>query len=47
MGIPTTTHCHPNFSKDGKKIIFGTHSKDGKVSQIGWMDISDIVERER
>ena len=47
MGIPTTTHCHPNFSKDGKKIIFGTHSKDGKVSQIGWMDISDIVEKER
>lgn len=36
-------HTHPNFSMDGNKVIFGLYGEDGKTVQIGWMDVSDLV----
>ncbi len=37
-------HIHPQFSPDGKKVIFGLWSDDKSHSKIGWMDVSDIVD---
>ncbi len=37
-------HTHPNFSRDGKTVIFGLYSEDFSTIRIGWMDISDIVD---
>ncbi len=37
-------HPHPQFSWNGKIAFFGHGSDDFKHSNVGWMDISDIVE---
>lgn len=39
-------HTHPNFSMDGNRVIFGLYADDGKTIQVGWMDISDLVNTE-
>ncbi len=36
-------HIHPQFSPDDQKVIFGLWSEDLTHAQIGWMDVSDIV----
>lgn len=38
-------HTHPQFSWDGKKVFFGLPSDDYSTVNVGWMDISDIVEQ--
>lgn len=36
-------HIHPQFSPDDQKVIFGLWGDDNTYSEIGWMDVSDIV----
>ena len=36
-------HVHPQFSPDDNTVIFGLWSEDNKHVEIGWMDVSDIV----
>ena len=38
-------HQHPQFSPDGNMIIFGLWSDDDTTVEIGWMDVSDIVNK--
>lgn len=38
-------HTHPQFSPDDQTVIFGLWSDDKKRVEIGWMDVSDIVNQ--
>ncbi len=37
-------HCHPNFSFDGKTVIFGMYD-DKDIISIGWADVSKYIEK--
>lgn len=36
-------HVHPQFSPDDNMVIFGLWSDDNSHPQVGWIDVSDIV----
>lgn len=38
-------HTHPQFSPDDQSVIFGLWSDDKQRVEVGWMDVSDIVNQ--